>query len=283
MRQRVTAARHGAGISQAAPCPPARRARVPDGPADGAACASRRRPRAAASRAGVRRAAGVEHRPRIIRPMHPNALLELPPNCCTGAAAEAPGRRRRLRLLPPAPRARQPRAPHAGRDHLHGAAQAPAVPAPRAVGQGRDGAAPGGARLAGQRRLPARSAERDRAAMAGAGRAPSTASTLPERAAPQPAGMAGRAPAGRRSATSSGRWSRPSNSAAPLDLRVNTLQGQARRRARRLFKARGIEALPTRRIRRSACASTASRRCTSSTCSCAATSRCRTKAASCWR
>ncbi len=76
-------------------------------------------------------------------------------------------------------------------------------------GQGRARAAPGGAGLAGQRRLPARRAQRDRAAMAGAGprrrprrRCPSGCATTCRSGSP--------IACSRRSATSSGRSSRRS-------------------------------------------------------------------------
>ena len=99
------------------------------------------------------------------------------------------------------------------------------------LGQRRARAPAGAARLAGQRRLPAGGAERapssawlERCRVDRARRLPEALRhNLPDWLAERAAGAARRA--------SSGRWSRASTAPAPLDLRVNVAQGQARRGA----------------------------------------------------
>ena len=206
-----------------------------------------------------------------------------PPSCCTGAQLRAAGRPRRLRLLPRASRPRHARAPRAGRRPCTRVLRQRLLFQHLAQSrQRRDRAPAGDPGLAGQRRLPARARSSEPSSeWLDAGRSVDRAA-LPEQAAPQPARLVGRAAAARarRRVLAAGR--RASNAPAPLDLRVNALQGQARRGAGGAGGARhrrGADAVfaagPARRR--------ASRRCRSSRSSRAATSRCRTRAASCWR
>jgi 16S rRNA (cytosine967-C5)-methyltransferase len=210
--------------------------------------------------------------------MHPNALLELATDLLHKVLQfEAPADRvvsdffRTHRELGRASATPWPRPPTR-------AAPAPAVPAPGPVGQGRDGAPPGAAGLAGQRGFPAWRPVRAGAAVAGAGQGGRPARlpaklrhNLPEWLAEPLMARPGRG------VLEAGRQPQPAGAARSAGQH---LQGQARGRAgraqgrRHRRRAHAVFALgpahpgqagaeQARRLHRGR-------------------SRCRTKAASCW-